>query len=83
MDNWVNIKTTPNFKSQKYSLDFFFNYIFMLCLFQWKILNKNSFPYFQCLITLEKISQRKIIFGQQKKIWLIFRNCSPLIFFGK
>ena len=39
----------------------------MLCLFQWKILNKDSFPYFQCLITLEKISQRKIIFGQQKK----------------
>ena len=42
----------------------------MLCLFQWKILNKNSFPYFQCLITLDKISQRKIIFGQQKKYGL-------------
>ena len=55
----------------------------MLCLFRWKILCEDNFSYFLVFGSIKKKSQSKTIFSQYKKVWFIFKDCFPIIFFEK
>ena len=61
----------------------YFDITLLLRLFQWKTLRENSFPRFPVFVSIRKNESKETIFGQNKKYNLFFRDCFPLIFFGK
>jgi len=66
------------FTFQNYSGPFSKRYICLVCFKETKFL-ESIFPIFSCLVTIRKVSQRKVFSGQRKKLPFITGKCFPFL----